>query len=80
MRATSVLCLASVLESQFHNVGEFLRNRKEIPQGCGKFFQSKKASVDAMWPQRRNKCPFPLHWGPGPCGSHLGSGDSRSVP
>lgn len=39
MRATSVLCLASGLAGKTHNVGGFLRKKKEIPQGCGKILQ-----------------------------------------
>lgn len=66
MRATSLLGLASGLEGKTHNVGEFLRNKKEMPQGCGKFFQKKKALIGAPWPQRGNHTPFPLHRGPGP--------------
>lgn len=31
MHATSVQRLASVLEGKIHNVGEFLKNKKEIP-------------------------------------------------
>lgn len=80
MRATSVLCLASGLAGETHNVGEFLRNKKEIPQGCGKFFKNKKALIDAPWPQRGNDLSFPLHRGPGPWGSLLGSGDCPSIP
>lgn len=79
MRATSVLCLAAVLEGKLHNVGEFLRNQKEIPQGCRKFFKNKKALTDAVWPQSGHKHLFPLPWGPGPCGSHMGSGDCPSA-